>query len=54
MITSWDDYKKWVSDLVRNNHTYFFRGQQDLTWKLETTYPTIRSKERDQLERLFR
>ncbi|HCG5249804.1 FRG domain-containing protein [Vibrio parahaemolyticus] len=44
MITSWDDYKKWVSDLVRNNHTYFFRGQQDLTWKLETTFQRYAAK----------
>ncbi|EJY4342119.1 FRG domain-containing protein [Vibrio cholerae] len=44
MITSWNDYKKWVSDLVRNNHTYFFRGQQELTWKLETTFQRYAAK----------
>ncbi len=44
MIITWADYKKWVADLVKNNHTYFFRGQQDLTWKLETTFQRYAAK----------
>lgn len=38
MINSWGAYKEWISDLIRNNHTYFYRGQQNPNWKLETTF----------------
>ncbi|MDD1784441.1 FRG domain-containing protein [Enterovibrio sp. ZSDZ35] len=44
MINSWASYKNWISDLVKNNHTYFFRGQKDLSWKLETTFQRYAAK----------
>jgi len=38
MIKSWADYKKWISDTVRSGSEYYFRGQEDPNWKLQTSF----------------
>lgn len=30
--------------MVQSNHTYFFRGQQDISWKLETSFQRYAAK----------
>lgn len=38
MNSSWDSYKQWVADIVRNDEEYLFRGQQNPEWILKTTF----------------
>ena len=38
MEQSWNTYKSWVAEATRNNKKYYFRGQSDSRWKLETTF----------------
>ena len=38
LIDTWEKYKKWVSGLVDSKKEYYYRGQADSGWKLETTF----------------
>lgn len=35
---SWDEYKKEISDLTKNNLNFIFRGHEDSKWLLETSF----------------
>lgn len=37
-VYSWNEYKQWVSNIVKNNASCFCRGQVDPTWKLQTSF----------------
>lgn len=35
---TWDGFKTAISNLVSNNKSYYFRGQMDSSWKLQTSF----------------
>ena len=37
----WEDYKKWVGEVIKGKKEYFYRGQLDASWKLQTTFHRI-------------
>ncbi len=38
VIRTWEEYKQWVSKLVERKQDYYYRGQMDVRWKLQTTF----------------
>ncbi len=38
MISSWATYKEWVSASVKGGAQYYYRGQQNPSWKLQTSF----------------
>lgn len=36
-ISTWKDYKEWISNIIKSRKSYYFRGQRDATWKLQTS-----------------
>ena len=34
----WEDYKKWVGGVIKNKKEFFYRGQLDAEWKLQTAF----------------
>jgi hypothetical protein len=41
---TWDQYKKWIADLVAGNGTFYCRGQSNHEWPLQTTFHRIADK----------
>ncbi len=41
VIDSWEKYKVWVAAVVENKKDYYYRGQTDATWKLQTSFHRI-------------
>ena len=37
-IEKWADYKNWVETVIVVKKDYFYRGQRDPSWKLQTTF----------------
>lgn len=37
-IDSWKKYKEWVGTVIENKKDYYYRGQMDPRWKLQTTF----------------
>ncbi|ERS84825.1 hypothetical protein Q672_17995 [Marinobacter sp. EVN1] len=38
MINSWSGYKEWVSQTIASGNHFYYRGQLNPTWKLQTTF----------------
>lgn len=38
LVQCWDDYKIWVSQLIKSDEKYYFRGQRKPEWKLQTSF----------------
>ncbi len=38
MIDNWDSYQQWVSETIKVDKTYYYRGQQNSSWKLQTSF----------------
>jgi hypothetical protein len=38
MQQNWASYKQWIAEATRNNLKYYYRGQSDSKWRLETTF----------------
>ncbi len=43
-VLTWNDYKNWVSDLVKGKKSYYCRGHANETWKLQTSFHREASK----------
>ena len=37
-IMSWKEYKSWIEEAIDSKRTYYYRGQRDPSWKLQTTF----------------
>lgn len=35
---TWKEYKDWVSTVIENKKEYYYRGQMDASWKLQTAF----------------
>ncbi|MDP2939249.1 MAG: FRG domain-containing protein [Candidatus Omnitrophota bacterium] len=37
-VQTWEEYKKWVASVIANKKDYYYRGQADAKWELQTTF----------------
>lgn len=43
-MNNWKDYKNWISESIKTGSQFYFRGQQDPQWKLQTSFHRYCSK----------
>ena len=37
-IENWAEYKNWIETVIGAKKDYYYRGQRDPSWKLQTTF----------------
>ena len=37
-MNNWKDYKNWISDTIKVGSQFYFRGQENPQWKLQTSF----------------
>lgn len=37
-ITTWNDYKQWVAEVIKNKRDFYYRGQSNANWPLQTSF----------------